>query len=99
MKLLTKAILKQLPPLRATANTEPEEIRLFVKFFTPDSNFTWYAAEFDPAIGRFHGYVKGHHNEWGDFTLSELETAKGPMGLHIERDKWFKPCLFKDLTD
>jgi hypothetical protein len=30
-------------------------------------------------------------SEWGYFVLSELQAAKGPLGLPIERDLYFKP--------
>ena len=29
-------------------------------------------------------------DEWGYFSLDELESATGPLGLHIERDLWWK---------
>ena len=32
--------------------------------------------------------------EWGYFILSELESARGPMGLEIERDLSFEPVPF-----
>ena len=86
MKLLTKANLAALPAHYANEGKPAEEIAVPVKFFTPDSNWTWYATEFDPAEGRFYGLVCGHETEFGYFTLSELENARGPLGLKIERD-------------
>lgn len=56
-----------------------------VKYFTPDSSWTWYATEFD-GEDTFFGLVKGFEKEFGYFSLSELESAKGPMRLSIERD-------------
>ena len=45
MKLLTKELRDQLPPLYSQ---EHEKDPLVVcKFFTPDSFWTWYAYEFD----------------------------------------------------
>jgi hypothetical protein len=35
--------------------------------------------------------VIGFEREWGYFALSELEAAKGPLGLPIERDLHFEP--------
>ena len=32
----------------------------------------------------------GQEEEWGYFVLSELESARGPLGLPIERDMYFK---------
>jgi len=45
----------------------------------------------------FFGLVKGFEEEFGYFTLSELEGVTGPMGLKIERDLYFKPCKLSEL--
>jgi hypothetical protein len=87
MKLLTQEIRKKLPSLGSQAdNLDPI---IIVKFFTPWSDWTWFAYEFDQE-DIFFGYVKGHFNEIGSFSLSELESVKGPMGLTIERDIHFR---------
>ena len=39
----------------------------------------------------FFGLVDGHEAELGYFSLLELENARGPLGLRIERDLWWKP--------
>ncbi len=95
MKLLTKAIEKQLPALYA--NEEVEDSKLIVKFFTPDSNWTWWASEFDPEQRLFFGLVDGLEREWGYFSLDELESARGPLGLKIERDMWWTPVKASEL--
>jgi len=94
MKLLTKEIRERLPAMGATAEEKDPTIQ--VKFFTPDSNWTWYAYEFD-SEDIFFGYVKGIFNELGTFSLKELEETRGPMGLHIERDRYFKPCPLSEV--
>lgn len=88
MKLLTKAIAKKLPKLYSQDNN-PDPM-LVVKFFTPDSNWTWYAIEFD-GEDTFFGYVEGFEAELGYFSLSELSNARGPLGLPIERDLYWHP--------
>lgn len=95
-KLLTKEIEKKLPKLYATEETPAEDKLMIVKFFTPDSNWTWYGAEFD-GEDTFFGFVDGMEGEWGYFSLSELSTTKGPMGLPIERDLYFEPTKFAEL--
>jgi hypothetical protein len=67
-----------------------------VKFFTPDSNWTWYASEFD-GQDVFFGLVSGFAVEFGYFTLSELKEARGPLGLQIERDLHFEPKTLGEL--
>lgn len=63
-----------------------------VKFFTPDSSWTWYVTEYDPGDRLCFGLVDGFEQEMGYFSLDELESVHGPLGLKIERDLWFKPC-------
>ena len=97
MKLLTKENLAQLPALYSQDGQKGEAIA-YVKFFTPDSSWTWYATEFDPQEGLFFGLVDGQEKEFGYFTLAELESAKGPLGLHIERDMHWKPTRLKEIA-
>lgn len=89
MKFLTVADRKRLPPLRSQEKMGEKAVA-YVKFFTPDSSWTWYATEFD-GKDTFFGLVQGHEEELGYFSLAELQSARGPIGLHIERDLWFKP--------
>ena len=69
------------------------------KFFTPDSNWTWFVTEgeADEEDFRFFGFVCGQEEEWGYSVLSELETARGPQGLPIERDLHFRPGPFSEV--
>jgi hypothetical protein len=41
----------------------------------------------------FFGLVVGLETELGYFTLNELESVRGPMGLKIERDRHFSGTL------
>jgi Protein of unknown function (DUF2958) len=45
MKLLTKEIAQKMPKLYSTENVETMDKTIIVKFFTPDSSWTWYAVE------------------------------------------------------
>ena len=96
MMLLTKQNRKDLPALYSTDGQGYDAIAV-VKFFTPDSNWTWYAPEFDPETGRFFGLVDGLDRELGYFMLSDLESARGPLGLRIERDRYWTPTALKDI--
>jgi len=68
------------------------------KFFTPWTGWTWYAIEFDGDDLCF-GLVDGHELELGYFSLSELESIRGPGGLKIERDRNFEPIRLQKLRD
>lgn len=94
MELLPKEIEETLPPLYATENIAIKNKIVKVKFFSPDTNWTWYGVEFDKLNRIFFGYVCGIAKEWGYFSLDELEEVKGPLGLHIERDLHFKEQPF-----
>jgi len=98
MKLLTKAIEKQLPPLYSQED-KGEEAIAYVKFFDPCSNWTWFATEYDPVEKRFFGLVIGHETEYGYFMLEELASFRNRLGLHIERDMWFKPASLKVINE
>jgi Protein of unknown function (DUF2958) len=96
-ELLPKDIRERLPPLYANEKLGLEALAL-VKFFTPDSNWTWYASEFD-GEDIFFGLVSGFEIELGYFSLSELESIKGPLGLLIKRDLHFEPKTLKELME
>ena len=96
MKLLTKELEAKLPPLYSQDGKGDEALAL-VKFFTPDSSWTWYATEYDPVERMFFGLVDGLEKELGYFSLDELESIKGPLGLSIERDIYFEPTRIKEL--
>jgi Protein of unknown function (DUF2958) len=98
MKLLTQAIRSKLPPLGSTDSKPHDQILVQAKFFTPDSSWTWYCLEFD-GDDTFFGLVIGFEVEMGYFALSELEAARGPLGLPIERDLWFKPAPLSQVPE
>jgi hypothetical protein len=88
VKLLPAEIRAALPALYATEKQEDPIVQ--VKFFTPWTFWTWYATEFD-GEDIFFGLVQGFEEELGYFSLSELESIRGPGGLTIERDLFFTP--------
>ena len=77
MKLMTKELRGRIPPLySAEKQADP---MVHAKFFTPDSNWTWYVLEFD-GKDTFFGLVYGLETELGYFSLSEISTVAGPLG-------------------
>jgi hypothetical protein len=96
VKLLTKAIEKKLPALNSQDHLGLDQ-KAVVKFFTPWSNWTWYASEYDPEEKMFYGLVDGFEKELGSWRLSDLEEVNGPFGLMIERDLHFEPVSLKTL--
>lgn len=94
MKLMTQELRAKLPELFSQEN-KGEDAIVHAKFFTPDSNWTWLILEYD-GDDTFFGLVKGLETEYGHFSLRELQASRGPMGLPIERDAWFKPCSLRE---
>lgn len=109
--LLDDASRAKLPPLYSGENNGLGiEALAHVKFFSPDSGWTWYASEGSPVDEDgyfdtdkekvdylFFGIVIGYEIEIGYFSLSELTSARGPFGLSIERDKFFQPKTLGEL--
>jgi hypothetical protein len=98
MMMLTKEIRKRIPKIGTQDGLGGDAI-IHVKFFTPWSNWTWYALEGEPVLDKdgkevdfiFFGFVEGLEKEYGSFTLNELCSVRGPVGLRIERDRYFGP--------
>ncbi len=111
MPLLPDEIKAQLPKLYANEELGLDALAQ-VKFFTPDSGWTWYASEgaevdkngyFDtdePKVDYlFFGLVAGFEVELGYFSLSELEDVRGTLGLPLERDLGYTPATLRELRD
>jgi hypothetical protein len=93
MKLLTKEILADFE--KTGRQEDSENPKVVARFFNPTGIGTWYATEYDPTDRIFFGYVSlfnDHCNEWGSFSLDELESFRGKFSLGIERDLHFTPC-------
>lgn len=96
MKLLTKEIRKKLPPLYAQDGKGGKAIA-YLKLFVPSGSWSWFITEYD-GEDTFFGLVEGHEKELGYFSLSELESVRGPLGLPIERDLWWKPKTLAEIA-
>jgi DUF2958 family protein len=85
---------------------------VWVKFFTPDAQWTWYVTEgsrvdedgyYDTEKDKvdflFFGYVIGIDSELGYFSLSELERVREAFGLPVERDLYFQPTRLSTILN
>jgi hypothetical protein len=87
---MTKELEKRFAEVGSQENVKDPVI--IAKFFNPQGAGTWYATEYDPKEKTFFGYVSifgDVNDEWGYFSLAELESYKGPLGLGIERDLYW----------
>lgn len=91
MKLMTKELEKRFAEVGSQEDVKDPII--VAKYFNPTGAGTWYATEYDPAERLFFGYASifgDWNDEWGYFSLDELESYKGRFGLGIERDFYFE---------
>jgi hypothetical protein len=90
MQLLTKELLKRFEKIGRQEDVADPIVG--AKFFNPTGAGTWYATEDDPEEKTFFGYVSifgDWNDEWGSFSLDELQNYRGKFGLGIERDLYF----------
>lgn len=78
--------------------SENENPIVVAKFFDPVGSGTWYATQYDKETNIAYGYVTGlAYDEWGTFSIEELESIQRPFGLGIERDIYFSEMKYYDL--
>ena len=90
MRLMTKALAKRFAQIGSQEKVKDPVV--VAKFFNPRGAGTWYATEYDPERRTFFGYVSifgDHCDEWGYFSLDELEPYRGRFGRGIERDLYW----------
>lgn len=90
MELIAEELLNKIPDLYETERSLNPTCH--IKLFTPDSIFTWYIIEISKEDKHTcYGLVKGFESELGYFSLKELESIKGNLGLGVEMDMSFTP--------
>ncbi len=95
--LLTQEIRESLPPLYNSEEHPEQEAIAVVKFFSPYSQWTWYAVEFD-GVDTFWGLVDGFEMEYGYFSYGELEKVMVYGGVPaVERDCHWTPRPVKEI--
>ncbi len=96
MKLITKELEKRFAEVGDQSQSSNPLI--IAKFFAPSHSATWYATEYDSETQICYGFVAGlWEDEFGSFSIRELEELRLPFGLHVERDRFFKEIRFKEL--
>ena len=93
---MTEELRTKLPKLYAQEKLGADAVA-YVKYFSPDSNWNFFATEYD-GEDTFFGLVEGFEKELGYFSLSELESVRGPIGLPIERDLYWKPKKLNEIA-
>lgn len=87
MKLMTKELEARFKEIGS--QEDKKDPIVVAKFFNPMGAGSWFATEYIPEERLFFGYASifgDHCDEWGTFSLDELESVRLPGGLGIERD-------------
>lgn len=93
MKLITPELEARF--VEVGNQSEARNPLIVAKFFDPVGSATWYATEYNPNTRICYGYVTGlAYDEWGTFSIDELESIQRPFGLTIERDIHFDEKMF-----
>ena len=89
MELIPKEIREQIPPLYATENQNNPIV--YLKLFI--DGWSWYVTELSIDDDTAFGYVISPFcsGELGYFSLEEIKSIKGSLGIGVERDLSFKP--------
>ena len=101
--LLTKALAREIPPLYSQENVDDPIVR--AHFFNPGGSGDWWVTEGsaegdDFVMFGFADIGMGPGNsELGYVSLNELESVRNPMGLSIERDKYWTPVPLSKATE
>lgn len=70
-----------------------------VKIFDPCGSWTWFVSAWNPKTDDCFGLVLGAEREFGTFSLRELSSIKGPLGIGLEVDTWFEPRDVQSISD
>jgi hypothetical protein len=98
MKLITQELLERFKEVGD--QSEVENPIFIAKFFDPTGSATWYASDYNPERNVCYGYVTGlAYDEWGTFSITELESVKSHLGIGIERDIHFSEIGFNELVN
>lgn len=85
-----------------TSKKRAKDITVIAKFFCPWGAATWFATDYDEADNVCFGYANlgdDQNAELGYFSIDELEDLKGPLGLKIERDLYWKERSLQEVMD
>lgn len=88
MELIPKNLLNRIPKLYETE--EQNNPIAYVKLFL--DGWTWFITEISIDNNICFGYVISPFGaELGYFSLEEIKSIKGSLGIGVERDLYFKP--------
>ena len=99
MELLPQEVRRLLPPLYSQ-ESKGGDAMAYTKYFISWNSWTWFVTEGAPEGDdfMFFGLVEGLEKELGYFSLSELQSVRGPLGLRVERDLYWQPKTLRQIA-
>ena len=97
---LTEEELDSIPKISETEYLN--ETPIHIKFFLPGTDWRWYVTEAQRESDEeviFFGFVQGQFNEWGYFSLTELQKVCLKPGIKVEKDNYFKDMCINNSGD
>jgi len=96
----TKAVMDKMPGMYATENTPADDKMIYAHYFSAMGD--WRIAEMNAEAGEAFGYAKlstyPEGAEWGYIDLAELEAVNVHRLIIVERDMYWEPKRFADVT-
>ncbi len=89
MRLMTKTLEKRLAQVGEQDIPDPIVV---AHFFNPCGSGDWYVTAYHPEDRLIFGWAEivPGMGEWGYTSIDELQTFKGPLGIGIERDLYWR---------
>ena len=97
--LLTPALRRRFAELGPQDYGDEAKETVVAHFFLPGTGWDWYAVAFDEdgGVPQLFCLVRGQEVELGYVALAELESARSPLGLAVERDSDWAECSLAEL--
>ena len=96
MELIPKDLINKLNIPKLYETEEQIDPIVYVKLFL--DNWTWFITEISIDNNICFGYVISPFGaEFGYFSLEEIKSIKGNLGISIERDLYFKPIKLSSI--
>lgn len=100
MKLITPKLKVAFKKQGDTSEKSAKDIKVIAKFFCPWGSATWFATDYYEDENICFGYANVMGDdcaELGYFSVDELEKQEGPMGLRIERDRYWEEHTLEEV--
>lgn len=100
-RLMTKELEEKMPKLYETEDIEIEDKVALVRYFIPNTYSQWFGIEYSKEENLMFGYASIFYDpscdEFGYFSLDELESIILADMFKVERDETFVPTTMKEI--